>query len=560
MTRPSACARPPMDHQMIRPPRHRSPPRPCSPPPRPPTRGMTTAPPGRRRRLGPRATARSRDFDLVAVLAGIELVLWLDRARDNAPGRDRPSSRLNPAPGRRRDDRRGRQPAPARRAARHRAATVIFTVQAGGRWTCCQPPWWCRGRAPAPLRCRRLPRLDRRRAGRGAARRRGLAGYRHSRRQAGGRAGRMKPAYGIAPLPASADTHPRAMPGHRSRPPHPGAGARAGPRRLGACGGSPGPAGARAGRARLRPGKHPGHRLATLPPSGCPVALRQWALAAWAVCLALLLLSARRPSPRRPRPRCRCRRRPPPTPAPPRRRPGDAGQTGPAQQRLRARIAALEDAAPAVELPGRVVADPSAGGRVQAPFARHRRARPAGPAAAGQAVKAGEVLAWLRPSVAPMERSARLAEQADVAARLAVARQRAAAWPSWRQRGAEGHRHRPRRADGLARQRRPRHRPGRPRGAAGAAGQRRGGGLVLAGQRVEAGVGCSNSSPRPPDGQGAGLTRPSVLPWARAAPAAKASGTSFALRFAGGGRSLREERCRCCSAWRARRCWRWASR
>ena len=33
----------------------------------------------------PRATARSHDFDLVAVLAGTELVLWLDRARDNAP-------------------------------------------------------------------------------------------------------------------------------------------------------------------------------------------------------------------------------------------------------------------------------------------------------------------------------------------------------------------------------------------------------------------------------------------------------------------------------------------
>lgn len=33
----------------------------------------------------PRASARSGDFDLVAVLAGTELVLWLDRARDNAP-------------------------------------------------------------------------------------------------------------------------------------------------------------------------------------------------------------------------------------------------------------------------------------------------------------------------------------------------------------------------------------------------------------------------------------------------------------------------------------------
>ena len=36
----------------------------------------------------PRATARSQDFDLVAVLAGDQLVLWLDRARDNAPQSD----------------------------------------------------------------------------------------------------------------------------------------------------------------------------------------------------------------------------------------------------------------------------------------------------------------------------------------------------------------------------------------------------------------------------------------------------------------------------------------
>lgn len=33
----------------------------------------------------PRATARSNDFDLVAVLAGKQLVVWLDRAADNAP-------------------------------------------------------------------------------------------------------------------------------------------------------------------------------------------------------------------------------------------------------------------------------------------------------------------------------------------------------------------------------------------------------------------------------------------------------------------------------------------
>lgn len=33
----------------------------------------------------PRASARSNDFDLVAVLAGKQLVVWLDRAADNAP-------------------------------------------------------------------------------------------------------------------------------------------------------------------------------------------------------------------------------------------------------------------------------------------------------------------------------------------------------------------------------------------------------------------------------------------------------------------------------------------
>jgi biotin carboxyl carrier protein len=119
---------------------------------------------------------------------------------------------------------------------------------------------------------------------------------------------------------------------------------------------------------------------------------------------------------------------PPAADAPRRLADGRVMLAKPAQRswQLRTRIAALEDAAPAVELPGRVVADPSAGGRVQAPFAGIVEPGPKGLPLPGQAVKAGEVLAWLRPSVAPMERSARLAEQADVAARLAVARQRAA--------------------------------------------------------------------------------------------------------------------------------------
>ena len=93
---------------------------------------------------------------------------------------------------------------------------------------------------------------------------------------------------------------------------------------------------------------------------------------------------------------------------------------------LRTQVTRESEVSASVELSGRVVADPSAGGRVQAPFDGIVEADPRGLPLPGQAVKAGEVLAWLRPSVAPMERSARLAEQADVAARLAVARQRAA--------------------------------------------------------------------------------------------------------------------------------------
>jgi hypothetical protein len=61
---------------------------------------------------------------------------------------------------------------------------------------------------------------------------------------------------------------------------------------------------------------------------------------------------------------------PPAADAPRRLADGRVMLAKPAQRswQLRTRIAALEDAAPAVELPGRVVADPSAGGRVQAPL------------------------------------------------------------------------------------------------------------------------------------------------------------------------------------------------
>lgn len=236
---------------------------------------------------------------------------------------------------------------------------------------------------------------------------------------------------------------------------------------------------------------------------------------------------------------------PPATDAPRRLADGRVMLAKPAQRswQLRTRISVLEDAAPAVELPGRVVADPSAGGRVQAPFAGIVEPGPRGLPLPGQTVKAGEVLAWLRPSVAPMERSARLAELADVAARLAVARQRAARLAqlegSVAQKDIDAARAE---ADGLARQH-------------AALGSALGGrealraplagvvaaGLVLAGQRVEAGAELFELV-RPDRLMVEALAYDPAIGAAIGAGAARgeAGGASFALRFAGGGRSLRE--------------------
>lgn len=355
----------------------------------------------------------------------------------------------------------------------------------------------------------------------------------------------MKPAYGIAPLPASADTQPRsdAPASDRARcipapvrglPPMP----------WGHAAEALVQAGARESGRPLAPentldiGSHAPTLLAARWRSGTG------ALAALrAVCLALLLGT---PPAFAHEGHDHAAEAPPPAADAPRRlADGRVMLAKPAQRswQLRTRIAALEDAAPAVELPGRVVADPSAGGRVQAPFAGIVEPGPRGLPLPGQAVKAGEVLAWLRPSVAPMERSARLAEQADVAARLAVARQRAARLAqlegSVAQKDIDTARAE---ADGLARQH-------------AALGTALGGrealraplagvvaaGLVLAGQRVEAGAELFELI-RPDRLMVEALAYDPAIGAAMGAGSARgeAGGASFALRFAGGGRSLRE--------------------
>lgn len=344
----------------------------------------------------------------------------------------------------------------------------------------------------------------------------------------------MKPVFKKAPLPPSAGKHPhRDAPatdyacrtsarGHGSIMPL-GRSAEA-PADAREAGWRPAPDGSSPGAARRRPG------------SGALAGLR-------AVCLALLLGT---PPAFAHEGHDHAAEAPPAAADAPRRlTDGRVMLAKPAQRswQLRTRVTVLEEAAPAVELPGRVVADPSAGGRVQAPFAGIVEPGPRGLPLPGQAVKAGEVLAWLRPSVAPMERSARLAEQADVAARLAVARQRATRLAqlegSVAQKDIDTARAE---ADGLARQ----------HAALGAAlGGREAlraplagvvaAGLVLAGQRVEAGAELFELV-RPDRLMVEALAYDPAIGAAMAGSSARgeAGGASFALRFAGGGRSLRE--------------------
>jgi cobalt-zinc-cadmium efflux system membrane fusion protein len=208
---------------------------------------------------------------------------------------------------------------------------------------------------------------------------------------------------------------------------------------------------------------------------------------------------------------------------------------------LRTQVARESEVSASVELSGRVVADPSAGGRVQAPFDGVIEAGPRGLPLPGQAVKAGEVLAWLRPSLPPLERSARLAARAEVEARLGIARQRAARLArlegSVAQKDIDAARAE---ADGLARQ----------FAALGTALDGREAlrapvaGIVAVarattGQRVEAGAELFEVL-RPDRLMVEALAYDPALVAGLEAARGEAGGTVLALRFAGGGRSLRE--------------------
>lgn len=80
----------------------------------------------------------------------------------------------------------------------------------------------------------------------------------------------------------------------------------------------------------------------------------------------------------------------------------------------------------AVELVGKVVMDPNAGGRVQALQAGRIQAGPKDLPTLGQRVTKGEVLAYVVPAIAAVERANQSAQNADLRAQLSLAEKRLA--------------------------------------------------------------------------------------------------------------------------------------
>lgn len=88
------------------------------------------------------------------------------------------------------------------------------------------------------------------------------------------------------------------------------------------------------------------------------------------------------------------------------------------------RFSVESEAAATVELSGRVVMDPNAGGRVQPMYAGRIEAGPKGLPVAGQAVKRGEVLAWLRYQAEPYAQAEQQAQLTEVRNNRRLAEQR----------------------------------------------------------------------------------------------------------------------------------------
>ena len=97
-----------------------------------------------------------------------------------------------------------------------------------------------------------------------------------------------------------------------------------------------------------------------------------------------------------------------------------------AQRRMaiRTRLVPESEAAATVEMPGRVLADPNASGRVQAVHGGRIEPGPRGLPVVGQAVRKGDVLAYVRHHAEPFAQGAQQAQAAELRAQRQLAEQR----------------------------------------------------------------------------------------------------------------------------------------
>jgi hypothetical protein len=91
---------------------------------------------------------------------------------------------------------------------------------------------------------------------------------------------------------------------------------------------------------------------------------------------------------------------------------------------LRTLIAPETEAAATVQIPGRVVADPNASGQVQSAHGGRIEAGPRGLPMAGQSVRQGEVLAWVRHHAEPYALAGQQAQRSELRAARELAEQR----------------------------------------------------------------------------------------------------------------------------------------
>jgi membrane fusion protein, heavy metal efflux system len=100
----------------------------------------------------------------------------------------------------------------------------------------------------------------------------------------------------------------------------------------------------------------------------------------------------------------------------------------PAQRQIGVRtiVAALKTLPRSLELSGKVVMDPNAGGKVQALLAGRLQAGPKGLPGPGQSVRKGEVLAYVVPSAGAIERSNQVAQLSELRASRRLAEKRLA--------------------------------------------------------------------------------------------------------------------------------------